>query len=203
MSKLAEQLLVILTSYLGERMANAVMQAAAGKTGVDLGAFGAGDLPKVLDVLDGHLATYLRDENKRETCMRELRHAGPHLAPTPSIDALMIIALVREEDLLRARGLIRKLVRALRFPEDRQAQVAAGVVALATDLLKRGRQGTLVFRKLGSPSGLEVTAFERDKSAPESIQLASLRVNADRFVAESQPHAGTTIRATWFVTPTD
>lgn len=201
MTKLAEQLLTVLSSYVGPGMANAVLQAAAAQARVVLETLGAGELPRLLDVVDRHLSTYLRDAQKREACMRELRHAGPHVAPTPSIDALMIIPVLREEDVMRARALMKKLVRAQGFAEERQGRVVEGVVELAGDLLRRGRQGTIVFRKLGSPAGIEVTAFEREKASPEASHLTSLRVNADAFVTETPPHMGTTIRATWFVSP--
>jgi hypothetical protein len=196
-TKLAEQVLEILRRYVGDGMARALVHAAAGESRVDFEGLGAGELPRLLDVVDRHLGTYLRDGDKRERCMRELRHAGPHLAPTPSIDALMIIPLLREEDVLKARGLCRKLTIQLGFSEDRQPVVVAGVVDLATELLRRGQQGTIVFRKLASPAGVEVTAFERAKAGGSS--LGQVRVKADAFVVESPPNMGTTLRASWYL----
>jgi hypothetical protein len=182
-------------------MGNAVANASAAETRVDFDEVTPVELPKLLDVVDRHLATSIHDENKREACMRELRHAGPHMAPTPSVNALMIIPLLREEDVMRVRSVIRKLTKAHGFADDRAAVVSAAVVELATDLLKRGRRGTLIFRKLGSPPGLEVTAFEGTKPADGDLQLDAVRVKADRFVSDSQAHMGTTIRATWFTNP--
>ncbi len=203
MTKLAEEILAVLTAHLGARMAYAVTHAAAAESRIDFEALQSVELAKLLDVVDRHLGTSIHDPTKLETCMRELRHTGPHLAPTPSLNALMIIPLLREEDVMRVRGVILKLTRANGFSEERQTLVVTAVVGLATDLRKRGRRGTLVFRKLAAPSGLEVTAFEGDKAPAGPGELASLHVRADQFVADSQPHMGTTIRATWFKNPAD
>lgn len=197
MTKLAEQVHSVLASYVGDRMAGAIARAAAAESRVDFDELTLAQLPKLLDVVDRHLGLSIHDAQKRQQCMRDLRHSGPNHAPTPSVDALMIIPILREEDVMRVRGVILKLTRAGGFPEDRQPAVVAAVAGLASELLARGLRGTLVFRKVGSPPGLEITAFEGTK-APPGRELSTIQVKADEVEGTSQANMGTTIRAVWY-----
>jgi len=158
------------------------------------------DVAKLLVVVDRRVTSLVADQKKRDLCIRQMRHLGTNFTPTPSVSALMTVPLIREEDVMRAKAVSRSVATALGFSEERMDHVVAGVVDLAGNVLKASKRGALVFRKLGSPPGLEVTAFDSDSSRGVN-RLATVQVKADHVAVESQAHLGSTIRATWFVAP--
>ncbi len=202
MTPLAQHVLDVLTIELGARVAAGVLEASAAESAKNLDTLELRDLARLLDAVDRRLLALVADEKKRGACMKQLRHAGNNFTPTPSVSALMTVALVKDDDIMRARSVSRSVAQSLGFPEKRVGEVVAGVVELAGEVLRRTKRGAIVFRKLASPRGLEVTAFDSDAAnATTSNGLQSIVVKADAVTIEAQRHLGSTVKAMWFVTP--
>jgi serine/threonine-protein kinase RsbT len=120
----------------------------------------------------------------------------------------MSVSILREEDVMRARAAIRSLAKTLGFTEDRELRIVGAVAEMASNVFKHAKRGTVMFRKLGNPPGVEATAFDRGPGIRDVAAvmktgrgLRAIEQACDDFVLDSRPEGGTTVKAIWFNAP--
>ncbi len=175
MTPLSTRIQGVLREYLSDIMARSILSLSLTKSKVDLKNRKPKDGERLLFELSSGVKTYVIDPEQQRECIRKLAEAlgtsaeRPAAAPSSPADSLpesepesghtFRIAVLREADIVEARGVGREVARDLGFSPSMQIKLATAISELARNIVQYAGTGTIRIRQIKAGRvGLEVVA---------------------------------------------
>lgn len=226
MTPLSTKIQGVLREYLSDILARSILSLSLTKSKIDLKNRKPGDGQRLLLELGNGVRTYVVDPARQHECIAKLGEIVGASAPPPaavhpekSRDAVpdsapestdtFRIAVLRETDIVEARGVGREVAKELGFSPSMQIKLATAISELARNIVQYAGTGTIRIRQLKKGRvGLEVIAKDdgpgirnidlvmsdhyRSKTGM-GIGLKGTRRMMDEFNLESEVGRGTRV----------
>ena len=204
-----EEILAVLRRYVSEPTAQSILNLARRRAGITTTSLEPAHLRDLLEPIAGSLRFFMADPRRVDDCLRVLGGLNSAAAPSPPTNVL--VAILSEEDIARARAESRNAAMAQGFTVVGQTRLVTAVSELSRNIVQYAGKGEIEFRALNAPGGVEVVARDQGPGIPNLPQifagayrsrlgmglgLRGVKQISDRFDIVTGPGKGTIVTFT-------
>jgi len=204
-----QKLIDELKDVVGTILAKSIVTLGVARSKIDVARARPGDEQRLREELRKGLQLFVKESDRRSRCLERLDAVLASFEPSPPAEQAILIELLSESDIVKARGAGRDMCRDLGFTGAIQIKVATAISELARNVIQyagagRIKLGTITGQRHGieviiqdeGPGIAEIDQIMRGEFTSKSgmgIGIVGTRNLMDDFDVQTAPGKGTVI----------